>query len=77
MRKTVYLILAAPVALFGAFKVNDAFRHDGDFDAYALGVAFVALGAVLFWRFFSPVSRLGDRILTLRKSCAPGPPCAR
>ena len=51
--RAVGLILAVVQALYGAFKLYAAFRHNGDFDAYALGVVLVVAGSVLFWKFFS------------------------
>ena len=47
------LIFAIAAALFGALRLYHAFRNNGDFDAYALGVVFVMLGFVEFWRFYS------------------------
>ena len=55
--RAVGLILAVVQALYGAFKLYDAFRHNGDFDAYALGVLLVVAGSVLFWKFFSEPQR--------------------
>ena len=39
-------------ALFGIYTLYDAFRHNGNFEAYAVGILFVAGGSVLFWKFF-------------------------
>jgi len=50
--RAVWLIVAIVTSLFGALKLYDAFRNNGDFDAYALGVVFLALGSVLCWKFF-------------------------
>jgi hypothetical protein len=50
--RPVALIIAIATALWGALKLYHAFRNNGDFDAYALGVMFVILGSVLFWKFF-------------------------
>jgi hypothetical protein len=55
--RAVGLILAVVQALYGAFKLYAAFRHNGDFDAYALGVLLVVAGSVLFWKFFSEPQR--------------------
>jgi hypothetical protein len=54
--QAVGVILAVVQVLFGALQQYDAFRHNGDFEAYAVGILFVAGGSVLFWRFF-PESR--------------------
>ena len=50
MRKAVFLVVAIAVALFGAFKLYHAFRYNGDFDAYALGVVNAILASILFWK---------------------------
>ena len=49
--RTVALIIAAIQALFGIFKLYGAFRHNGDFDAYAVGILFIVGGSVLFWQY--------------------------
>jgi hypothetical protein len=56
--RAVGLILAIVRALFGAFKLYDAFGHNGNFDAYAVGILFVAGGSVLFWKFNSRISTI-------------------
>ncbi len=50
--RAVGLIMAVVQALFGAFMLFDAFQHNGNFDAYAVGILFIAGGCVLFWKFF-------------------------
>jgi hypothetical protein len=44
-------IFSVVLALYGAVKLYLAFRHNGDVDAYLLGVIVVTLGAAMFWRF--------------------------
>lgn len=48
--RIVGMIFAIVQALFGIFKLYDALRHNGDFDAYAVGILFVACGPLLFWQ---------------------------
>ena len=50
-------ILAVVQALLGAFKLYDAFGHNGNFAVYAVGILFVAGGSVLFWKFFPESQR--------------------
>jgi hypothetical protein len=38
--RAVYLIFATGVAVFGAFKLYNAVRHNGNFEAYATGLYF-------------------------------------
>ncbi len=46
------LIVAVVMALFGAFKLYRTFQSHGDFFDYGLGVVCIALGIVMFVRFF-------------------------
>jgi len=55
--RAVGVILAVVQALFGAFKLYDAFRHNGNFEAYAVGILFVTGGSVLLWKFFPESQR--------------------
>ena len=49
--RVVALLVAIAQVLFGALKLYHAFRNNGDFDAYAMGVLFVIGGSLLFWKF--------------------------